>query len=156
MNRFALLVALGMLIGCAVPKWNSDFNNNRSQSALSLSETLVREQSSGNHLSILRDSVNEELMVEIIPTGFFTYSADSGFRGSAVAIRMKKNLKEGAEQITKDETQHATSFSEQSLADQHKEETLSKHENLKFSMGFYGYLLILIICIAFWFWWRRR
>ncbi len=155
MNKFALVVVLGMLIGCAVPKWNSNFNNNRSQSALSLSETLVREKSSGNHLSILRDSINEELMVEIFPTGFFTYSADSGFRGSAVAIKMKKNLKEGAEQITKDETQHAASFSEQKLADQHQQETSNKHKYLNFSIGFYGCFLILIIGIALWLLWRR-
>ncbi|SEM33210.1 hypothetical protein SAMN05216436_103231 [bacterium A37T11] len=97
---------------------------------------------------LLISNQQEHAEAEIIPVGPFTYSPDSGFRGSAAKVTIKR--KRNQQQLEKDTTaQHTKAVKKQKIQQQvtdlHKQQ--DTQSNSKSQTGFSTFPLTLLVLV---------
>ncbi len=147
MNRLICLITLaGLLSGCGIVKTKkliqlTDVSSNW--------ETLTKKE---QQLLIIRDSTREDMVVEIIPIGNFSYSLKDGFKGSGSAIKITGRKGSNMEVLENTNSNAIYQQAEKKNVIKTTTDKVVKHGGLKFRAVLYG-LLALVVCVPLlWIW----
>ena len=151
MSRLVYLIGLVcLLFSCGLFKTKKSI---RLTNVSSNRETDIRNE---QRLLVIRDSTLEDLMVEIVPIGNFSYSLNEGFRGSGSSIKMigrKNGIKEILEETNLGNVHQQL---EKKTATKTTTDTVVKRDGLKLGIGFSFLLMCLILLGILWLWWKWR
>ena len=157
MNKLIyMLVIAGLLTSCNILK--RQFKNKIEHSAVA---TLLTDHEQKNSLQehkllVIRDSLKEDFIVEIIPDGIFSYSINDGFKGAGLAIKMKGSRSAALQVMKKNESVSSSQYSEQTAAREQKKETADEREGFRLGINIYYLLFGLIGIGLLWLWWKYR
>lgn len=157
MNRGICLVAIVcMLSGCGLFKRQLESEQKRSSSSAELLSSKEKNISKERHVFTIRDSTQEDLVVEIVPNGPFSYSFGNGFKGTATTIKLRGKRTGSAQILGRTDLANTQQQVRQSTSQKKETESLSKSRLFKFDMRFFLLLISVILIGLLWVWWRCK
>lgn len=157
MNRlmYALIIAC-LFTACSIFKRQFKNKSERSSVATILSGHEEKNNIQENKLLVIRDSLQEDLIVEIIPDGIFSYSIKEGFKGTGLSIKMKGKRNGRLEILKKDELATNAQQLDYKAIQERETEIVDKRGRFKLDINF-SYVLTGLIGIGLlWLWWKYR
>lgn len=143
MNRLIMLCfALLLLTSCSLLR--------RKNSAV-VAEQAERQEKSvakGKQVVFIRDSTEDNFIVEIIPNGTFNYSLKDGFIGKGSSVKMKGKGSRVVDILAKTKLENTHQLAEQNTVKNRKTETVGRNVPT--------YLIWLIPIIIFGLWLRHK
>jgi hypothetical protein len=149
MNRLVYLLALMCLLSrCGIFKTKKSI---QLTDVLNKQETDIRNE---QRLLLINDSLGEDLVVEIVPIGIFSYSLTEGFKGSGSAIKITDRKNGTIKMLEKTNFANINQQSEKKTATKTMTDTMVKRNGFKLGIGFYCILGCLALGFLLWFWWK--
>jgi hypothetical protein len=156
MNRFLMIPIICLLAGCSLLKGNVKSERQHSLQSELTTSSFQKDSIAIAHVSVIRDSLHEEYIVEIIPQGEFSYSSNDGFKGMGKLIRMTGKRNGKTDLLEKSNHIDISSSSQQSATRQKEIETVHQSKKVKFGNNFSIWIIVAIIIGLLWVWWKLR
>ncbi len=147
MSRLIYLIVLAYLLSSC-----SLFKTKKSLQSTDVSNRRETEIKSEQRLLVIRDSLAEDFIVEIVPIGNFIYSLNDGFKGSGSAIKITGRKNSNIEVLAHSNKSSIHHESEKKRATQAVTDTVVKRDGLKLKSGFYYAIAFLLIGFLVFFW----
>lgn len=144
MNRIGYILVGGMLLySCHMLK--------RQVKSESLRQTTqISNMQEKQYLLLIRDSLRNSSVAEIVPAGNFSYSPIDGFKGSASHVKITGNSDKVLERLEKSQTKKV----HQQQQVEQKNNTVKVKEQFKVGINLYIYALVMVLAV--WLWWKYR
>lgn len=151
MSRFVYLIAIVCLFSsCSLFKTKKSY---QATDVLNKQDFDIRNE---QQLLVIRDSLQEDFVVEIVPLGIFSYSLNKGFRGSGSSIKMIGRKNGTMDVLEKINLANVHQQLEKRTATKNTTNTVIKRKDFRFSIGFYLLLLCAILATLIWLWKKYR
>ena len=153
-KQIYLIVLVVVLSSCTLLKQRSEAESSNLHRVSEVFATQEKDSNSQSHLLMIRDSMQEDYHVEIIPTGVFSYSINDGFKGMAASVKVKGSKSNNFQVNESKEASALHERSEMEMRDKMDQQTSKERKSFRFSVNFYIYIVVGVI-IA-WLWYRVR
>ncbi|MCY1511899.1 hypothetical protein D9M68_463400 [compost metagenome] len=154
------LLLLTLLCGCSLVK---RLNKQESRHDINIQHQLQHEenrQQLKTHSLWIRDTLDQQLFVEILPTGPFRYSPGEGFTGSAGSVKISGRKQQRSESLTNSQQilalqKQQRQLSRQSEVEKLREKALEK-ERVNAAPHLAAYLTILALLAFLWYTYKAQ